>query len=61
MTRKQCTKDNPYTPERDEPGCRWEHDAAHEVGDQESGWPGGDIVRMRCDNCGTEWRSELPQ
>lgn len=60
MARRQCTKENPYSPERDkaEPGCGWEHssDAVHEVGDQE-----GDIVRMRCDNCGIEWKAKLPQ
>ena len=58
----KCTADNPYTPEREqsEPGF-WEHDAAHEVGEQENGWPGGDIVRIRCDDCGVEWKSELPQ
>lgn len=40
---------------------RWEHKNAHEIGDQENGWPGGDIVRIRCDDCGLEWEEELPQ
>jgi len=63
MTRKQCTKENPYTPERDatEAGYGWKHTDAHEVGEQENGWPGDDIVKMRCDNCGLSWKSELPQ
>lgn len=65
MARRECTKGNPYTKERDknEPGYGWTHadDAVHEVGDQENGWPGGDIVRMRCTNCGHEWEKELPQ
>ena len=63
IARRQCTKDTPYTPERDkaEPGYGWEHSSAHEVGEQEDGWPGGDRVRMRCDNCGIEWTAELPQ
>ena len=53
-----CTKENPWTPEK---GTPVEHDNAHEVGEQENGYPGGDIVRMRCDNCGTTWKTELPQ
>ena len=63
MSRRQCTKENPYTKERNEtePGWGWEHDAVYEVGDQETGWPGGDIVRKRCRNCGHEWYAELPQ
>jgi hypothetical protein len=40
---------------------RWAHTNAGEVGDQESGWPGGDIIRMRCRDCGATWREELPQ
>lgn len=39
----------------------WCHTAAREVGDQENGWPGGDIVTMRCSDCGAEWKMELPQ
>ena len=60
--RRKCTKDNPYTLECDksEPG-NWEHDGAHEIGEQEDGWPGGDIVRMKCSNCGLTWKTELPQ
>ncbi len=64
MSRKQCTKDDPYTLERDkaEPGYGWEHSDVHEVDDsQENGWPCGDTVRMRCNNCGLEWNTELPQ
>jgi hypothetical protein len=61
--RKLCTKDNPYTKDRDEnePGYGWEHDGAYEVGEQEPGWPGGDIVKMTCPNCGISWTTELPQ
>lgn len=63
MARRQCKKDNPYTLERNrtEAGTGWEHDAAHEVGEQENGWPGGDIVRIHCDNCHEEWYKELAQ
>jgi hypothetical protein len=39
----------------------WEHTNAEEVGDQENGWPGGDIVKMRCKDCGVTWKMELPQ
>jgi hypothetical protein len=63
MARRLCTKDNPCTDERDlsEPGYGWEHEDAYEVGEQVTGWPGGDIVRMKCPNCGTSWTTELPQ
>ena len=63
MGRRNCTEDNPYTDERDrtEPGFGWVHSAAEEIGDQEDGYPGGDIQRVRCGNCGIEWRKELPQ
>lgn len=54
----QCTSDTPWTGQVG----RVEHDAAHEVSDsQEDGYPGGDIVTMRCDNCGHVWKKELPQ
>jgi len=53
-----CTKENPWTPEK---GFPVQHDAAHEVGEQEDGYPGGDIVTMECSNCGTRWKQELPQ
>lgn len=54
----ECTKDTPWaeglpTPVR--------HHNTHEVGEQENGYPGGDIVKIRCDNCGATWRTELPQ
>lgn len=37
------------------------HVGAHEVGEQEAGWPGGDIVSMRCPHCEATWHEELPQ
>lgn len=60
----KCTKNNPYTKDRDkaEPRSRWEHDNVHEVEDsQRDGYPSGDTVIMICDNCGVTWREELPQ
>lgn len=53
-----CTKANPWKPEM---GTPVEHEGAHEVGEQEDGWPSGDIVTMECPNCGERWRMELPQ
>ena len=53
-----CTPENPWSPDK---GRRALHTNAHEVGQQEDGWPGGDIVTMRCDDCGHEWKMELPQ
>jgi len=54
----QCTKEAPWKPEYGKPV---EHEGAHEIGEQEDGYPGGDIVTMCCDNCGIQWRTELPQ
>ena len=53
-----CTKEHPWKPEM---GTPVQHADAYEVGDQEDGWPGGDIARYRCPNCGVEWKAELPQ
>jgi len=51
VSRRICSKDNPYTTERDkaEEGYGWAHEEAQEVPDsQETGWPSGDTVRMCC-------------
>lgn len=53
-----CTKENPWKPGLGTPVT---HDDAHEVGEQEDGWPGGDIVTYECRNCGHRWKAELPQ
>lgn len=37
------------------------HNDAHEVGEQQPGWPGGDIVTYECPHCGHRWTSEQPQ
>lgn len=58
---KICTPTDPFTPERDTPKQRWKHQEAHEVGEQENGWPSGDIVMYKCDTCGVTWKTELPQ
>lgn len=58
-----CTKDKPWDriqrPPRGE--GRIVHPDAREVGDQEDGYPGGDIIRMECPHCGVDWKEELPQ
>ena len=62
--RSLCTKENPYSKERDqsEPGWGWEHEGAHEVPDsQEPGYPSGDTVTIICPNCGITWTTELAQ
>lgn len=56
-----CTKKQPWSKERDNPGDLWQHDNIIEVGDQINGWPGGDIQKYRCLNCGVAWKRELPQ
>ncbi len=37
------------------------HPKAVEVGEQEDGWPGGDIVTYECPICKTRWEVEMPQ
>ncbi len=51
-----CTPDAPYPGEG-----RASHPSCHEVGEQEDGYPGGDIIRMECPICETSWKQELPQ
>jgi hypothetical protein len=53
-----CSKERPWKPYMGTPVV---HVDAHEVGEQQNGWPSGDLVRMACPNCGTEWEQELPQ
>lgn len=57
-SRYLCTAETPWKREYGYPVV---HEDAHEVGDQENGWPGGDIVRMKCPHCGAIWKRELPQ
>jgi hypothetical protein len=40
---------------------RWQHTNVIEVGDQEDGWPCGDMQGYKCLDCGHEWEEELPQ
>lgn len=53
-----CTAETPWPKGGPTPV---QHVDAHEVGEQENGYPGGDIITMRCPNCGHQWRTELPQ
>ena len=53
-----CTPENPWSPDK---GAYASHTNIREVGDQENGWPGGDIVTYECKDCGVRWREELPQ
>jgi hypothetical protein len=53
-----CSKDRPWTPAMGTPVI---HEDAKEIGAQEGGYPGGDLVTMKCPNCGHEWTKELPQ
>jgi hypothetical protein len=57
-TTVNCTKDDPWTPDK---GTPVHHHGAHEFGEQRDGWPGGNIVSMECPNCGHTWTEELPQ
>ncbi len=53
-----CTPERPWKEGDETPVV---HPLALEVGEQEDGWPGGDIVKMECPTCGTKWKKELPQ
>lgn len=57
-TRFRCTAETPWSPNE---GERASHPDAHEVGEQEDGYPGGDIVTYKCPHCGVQWKAELPQ
>ena len=50
--RHVCTKDNPWTPEKND---RAEHPSAILDGD------GDDFERYRCPHCGHTWKEELAQ
>ncbi len=56
--RQICSPENPMP--KGAPGI-WEHTNAEEVGDQRPGYPGGDLITMRCKDCGHKWTEELPQ
>lgn len=53
-----CTPERPW---RESDGVPALHPDAIEEGEQESGWPAGDVVPMRCPHCGVRWKKELPQ
>ena len=56
--RYQCTAEPPWDPSK---GSRAVHDNTEDVGEQQDGYPGGDLQRVRCKNCGKSWTMELPQ
>ena len=37
------------------------HPQGREVGEQEDGYPGGDIIRCHCPVCEVTWKVEFPQ
>ena len=53
-----CTPERPWQKGDETPVV---HPLAQEVGEQQDGWPSGDIVRYECPTCGARWKSELPQ
>ncbi len=56
----ECTAEQPWEGTL-QPGQRVRHHGAREVGEQEDGYPGGDLVRYECVHCGTRWKAEIPQ
>ncbi len=55
-----CTPENPWVADDAERRIVIHRDAK-EVGEQEDGWPGGDIVTYECPHCKHRWQAELPQ
>lgn len=55
-----CDAEHPYKHHPYEK-VRVVHMDAKEVGEQEDGWPSGDIVTYECPHCGHRWKQELPQ
>lgn len=53
-----CTPETPWRPGLPTPV---KHPGTREVGEQEDGYPGGDIVTVECVACGHRWKMELPQ
>lgn len=53
----QCTESNPWDGTR----VSVRHHGAREVGEQQDGYPGGDIVAMECRFCHHRWEAELAQ
>jgi len=56
-----CTREDPYDREKHKDCHPIVHPEARQVGEQEDGYPGGDIIIMVCPICKTRWRRELPQ
>lgn len=54
-----CTESSPWNSKMNFMAVR--HHGAEQVGEQENGWPAGDVITMRCRFCGHEWQKELPQ
>lgn len=58
MSRQLCTPESPMP--KNAKGY-WAHRDVEEVGNQEDGYPSGDIQTYRCKSCGKMWKEELPQ
>lgn len=56
--RHTCTAQDPWTAEKSK---RAEHPDAKEVGEQQDGWPCGDLQDYECPHCGLYFTEELPQ
>lgn len=56
-----CTAKHPWDHKPVPEGTVIIHEHAHEVGEQRDGWPGGDIITIKCPHCGHTWHTELAQ
>lgn len=56
-SRYECTAREPWGKGKG----RAYHPDADEIGEQQDGWPGGDLVTYECPHCGLKFQVELPQ
>lgn len=59
--RMVCSADHPFSLVGPRSGAIWQHPDAELIGEQEDGYPGGDLVTYQCPHCGLRFKVELAQ